>query len=120
MIGSKPLHIRFNKIDGFVRIYDGTRYLNLFGSEKYDAIFDRIGYFISLKSAITIYFFSLFWKNQVDSHDFLPIEKSLTLHNVIILIKSVINKVKNHYFYKIFLEKCSISWKIITKIIFIV
>ena len=26
------------KIDGFIRIYNGTRYLTLLGSEKYDAI----------------------------------------------------------------------------------
>ena len=25
LIGPKPLHIRFNKIDIFIRIYDGTR-----------------------------------------------------------------------------------------------
>ena len=31
----------------------------------------------------------------------------MTLHNVIILIKSGLNKDKNHYYYKIFLEKCS-------------
>ena len=24
LIGPKPLHIRFDKIDGFIRIYDGT------------------------------------------------------------------------------------------------
>ena len=34
-------------------------------------------------------------------------KKTLILHNVIILIKSVLNKDKNHYCYKIFLEKCS-------------
>ena len=27
LIGSKPLRIRFDKIDGFIGIYDGTRYL---------------------------------------------------------------------------------------------
>ena len=37
----------------------------------------------------------------------LPIEKILTLHSVIILLKSVLNKDKNHYYYRIFLEKCS-------------
>ena len=46
-------------------------------------------------------------KIKVDSYDFLPIEKTLTLHNVIILIKSILNKDKNHYYYKIFLKKCS-------------
>ena len=34
LIGPKPWHIRFDKIDGFIRIYSGTRYLILFGSEK--------------------------------------------------------------------------------------
>ena len=36
LIDAKPLHIRFDKIDGFVRVYDRTRYLVLFGSEKND------------------------------------------------------------------------------------
>ena len=31
----------------------------------------------------------------------------LTFHNVIILIKSVVDKDKSHYYYNIFLEKCS-------------
>ena len=30
LINPKPLRIRFDKIDGFIRIYDGTRYLTLF------------------------------------------------------------------------------------------
>ena len=34
LIASKPLHIRFNEIDGFVRIYNGTRYLVLFSCQK--------------------------------------------------------------------------------------
>ena len=41
-------------------------------------------------------------KIKVDSYDSLPIEKTLTLHNVIILIKSALNKDQNK-----FLEKCS-------------
>ena len=34
LIGSKPLRIRFSKIDEIVRIYDGTRYLNFFRIKK--------------------------------------------------------------------------------------
>ena len=30
LIGVKPLHIIFDKIDRFISIYDGTRYLTLF------------------------------------------------------------------------------------------
>ena len=107
LIDSKPLRIRFNEIDGFVRIYDGTRYLTLFSSEKYVVVYDRIRYLISLKSGITYIFSHYFAKIKVDSYDSLTIEEMLTWHNVIILIKSVLNKDKNHYYYKMFLEKCS-------------
>ena len=39
LIEAKPLRIKFHKIDEFFRVYDGTRYLVLFGSEKYDISF---------------------------------------------------------------------------------
>ena len=51
-------------------------------------------------------FFLTITQIKVGSNDSLPTEKTLTLHNVIILIKSVLNKDQNHYDYTIFLEKC--------------
>ena len=39
LIGSKPLRVRFDKVHGFIRVYDGARYLVLFSSEKHDAIY---------------------------------------------------------------------------------
>ena len=39
LIGAKLLRISFEKINGFIRVYDQTRYLVLFGPEKYDTIF---------------------------------------------------------------------------------
>ena len=96
LIGPKPFRIRFNKIDEFIRIYDGTKYLILFGSKTYGAIYNRIRYIISisLKSSITYVFSHYYAKTKVDSYGFLPIEKRLTLDNVIIRIKSVLNKDK--------------------------
>ena len=94
LIGSKPFRLRFDKIDGFIRIYEGTRYLTLFGSDKCYAIYDKIRYLINLKSSITYIFSHYFVKIEVDSHDFLSIKKTLTLHNVIILIKSALIKIK--------------------------
>ena len=35
LMGAKPLRIRFDKIDGFIRVYDTTRYLVFFGDEKF-------------------------------------------------------------------------------------
>ena len=97
LIDLKPLCIKFDKIAGFIKIYDRTRYLTLFGSEKYGAIYDRIRYLISLKSGIAYIFSHDFGKIKVDSYDSLCIEKILTFHNVIILFKSVLSRNKNHY-----------------------
>ena len=54
-----------------------------------------------------ISFLLLLRKIKVDSYDSLSIEKTLALHNVIIHIKSFLNKDQNHYYYNIFLEKYS-------------
>ena len=91
LIDSKPFCIRFNKIDGFIRVYDGTRYLVLFGSEKYDPIYNSIRYLISVKSGITYIISHNYAKIKIDSYDSLPLEKTITFHNVIILIKSDFN-----------------------------
>ena len=47
----------------------------MFGSKKYDSIYNRIRYVISLKSGITYIFFHYFENIEVDSYDSLPIEK---------------------------------------------
>ena len=56
--GLKPFRIRFDEVAGFIRVYDGIRYIVFFGPEKYDAICNRIRYFISQKTDITYVFFS--------------------------------------------------------------
>ena len=83
----------------------------MFDSEKYDAIYDRIIYLLSLKSDITYILSHYFPKMKVDSYDPLPIKRRLTLHNVIILITSFLNTDQNHYYYMIFFEKCSYQQK---------
>ena len=56
LIGAKLLRIRIDKVNGFIRIYDVTRYLVLFGLEKYDAIYNRIRYLISQKVVLPVLF----------------------------------------------------------------
>ena len=103
-MGSIPLCIRFDKIDGCIKIYDGIRYLVLF-SYLYDEICNRIKYLTSEKSGIADSIDSNFAKIRIDLYSYLPIEEILTIHNVITLIKLVINENKNKYYYNIFLEK---------------
>ena len=86
-MGEKPFHIRFDKVDGFIKIQDGTIYLVLFGHGWYDAICNRIRYLISKKSGITNIINHDFARIRIDPHNSLPIEEVLTFNNVIILIK---------------------------------
>ena len=74
-MGEKPLRIRFNKVDGFIKIYDGTRYLVLFGHGWYNAINDRIRYLISEKRSIADHNFA---RIRIDSNNSLPVERILT------------------------------------------
>ena len=39
---SKQLRISFYKIDGFIKIYDGIKYLVLLSCTWFDEIYDRI------------------------------------------------------------------------------
>ena len=92
-MGTKPLRIRFNKIDGFIKIYVEIRYLILYDYKRYNAIYDRIKYLISEKSGIIDSNNNNFSRIRIDSCN------SLTL------IKSTVNKNKNEYYYNILLEK---------------
>ena len=77
LIGARSLRFRFNKIDRFIRIHDGNRYLTLFGSEKYDVIYNRIRYAVGVKSGITYVFPHYYTKIKVNSYDSLPKEKKI-------------------------------------------
>ena len=52
LIGAKSLCIRFDKIDGFISIYDRARYLVLFGCEKNELIYNSARYLIEVKSGM--------------------------------------------------------------------
>ena len=47
------------------KVDDFSLYLTLFGSEKYDANFDKIRYLISLKSSITYIFLTILQKSKL-------------------------------------------------------
>ena len=55
LIDSKTLIIGFDKIDAIIKVYDGIRYLVLFGPEKYGAIYNRIWYLISQESGLNMF-----------------------------------------------------------------
>ena len=55
-MGFRPLRIWFDKIEGFIKIYDGIRYLVILGDSWFDEICDINKYLMSEKNSITDYF----------------------------------------------------------------
>ena len=100
-MGSIPLRSRFTEIDVYIKIFDGIRYLVLFGPGSYDEIYDRITDSINHD----------FGTIRIDSYNSLTIEKILIFDNAVVLIKSVDNNDKNQYYYNILLEKDSYKGK---------
>ena len=76
MTGAKPLDIKFDNTQRFIWVYDGTRYLVLFGGEKYDFLYNRIRYLIGVKIGITYVISHTYAKIKVDSFDSLPLQKN--------------------------------------------
>ena len=70
LFGSKPMCIRFDEVNEFIRIYDGIRYLVLFAHQKCHAICNKIKYLIGQKNGIT-YVFSHNCR-KINSYDSLP------------------------------------------------
>ena len=80
------------------------RHILLFDYELFDKICDKSKYLTSEKSDITDSVNHNFGEIRIDSYNSLPTEKILTFHNVMILIKSVVNKNKNEYIWNTFHE----------------
>ena len=93
---AKILRIRFDKIDGFIKSYDETRYLVLFGPKRYDEIYDQIKYIITEKVVLHTLYLIIMQKTKLIH---LILFNSLTFYVIILF-----NKDKYNY-YNIFLKK---------------
>ena len=60
LISTNLLRIRFDKVDGLIRVYDEIRYLVLFDPEKYDAINDEIDTSVAKKVVLHVLFYIIF------------------------------------------------------------
>ena len=88
LTGPKQLRIRFDKIDGFIRVLGGEiKHLVLFDYGLFDKIRDRIKYLTNEKSDIRDIINHNFRKIRFCSYNSLSTEKILTFHNAIILMK---------------------------------
>ena len=73
--GATPLHFRFDKIEGSIKIHDRISYLVLFDYGWFDKISDWIKHFIIEKSGFTDSVNHNFGRIRIDSYSSLLIEK---------------------------------------------
>ena len=64
---TKPSRIWFNKVDKFIKTYDGIRYLVMYDYNRYNAIYYMIRYLISEKSSIENSINQIFARIIIDS-----------------------------------------------------
>lgn len=84
--------------------YDRTNNLAFFLSdEKQERMLETIRYLIILKTIFQMFILINIWKLKLIQT--MKLKKTLNMHNVLILIKSISNKNYNHYYYQVFLEK---------------
>ena len=80
------MRIRFDKVDGKIE------HLILFDYGLFNKIRDKIKHLMNLKVVLQKSINHSFGKARIDSFNYLPIKKIMTFHNVIMIIKSVVNK----------------------------
>ena len=104
--GARPLHVFLEKVDGYIRKYDETKYLTFVDSEKLEKNIDidRTRCYITLKSNISS-ICSYNRKIKIDSDDDLYLEQTLNIQLLVILIKSVFEENYNNYYYRVVFGK---------------
>ena len=78
LIGTKSLCIMLDKVNRFIRYFNGIKYLVLYGLEKYYRNYGRIRYLKASKSGIAYVFSNKFGKIKIDSDDDLRLKRTLT------------------------------------------
>ena len=105
--GPKPLCIRFDKIDRFIRVCGSEfRFWVLFDHGLFDKIVDKIKYLISDYVVLQIVLIIILERSEL-IYIILYLLKKYWFFIMLLLIKSVVNKNKNRNYYNIFLEKSS-------------
>ena len=82
-ISCKLRLVQNDKVNGFIRVYDGTIYLVISGPEKYDAIYNRTRYLTSQKMVLHMLFLIIMHCMWNGCHDVLTM--SMNLNNIAIL-----------------------------------
>ena len=99
------MRIRFDKVDGLIKVHDKSRYLVSFDYGYCDKICDKVKYPLIEKVILQIVLIIILQESELVK--FIWFFTYWKKYWVIILIKSPVKKNKNEYHYNTFLEKSS-------------
>ena len=97
--GPTPLRIRFDKINRVIISLDGKiEHLISFDYGSFNKICDKIKYLMIKKVVLQIVLITVLGRSELIHIIPYLLKKMFNFHNVLILIKSVLNKNKNKYY----------------------
>ena len=106
------LYLIMNKVDGYFEEINGNKYLTLVSTDKnkevltkYTELWDGIKNSIEKINNKSGEYGKDFMKIKFDSDDSLPLNKTLKLHNMTIIVRSVFEE-DDKYYPQVFLDEC--------------
>ena len=107
-----PLYLNINEVDGYVEEINGNKYLTLVSTDKKKEVLTKYtAFWDGLKSSIEKInnksgeYGKDFMKIKFNSDDSLPLNKTLKLHNMTIIVRSVFEE-DGKYYPQVFLDEC--------------
>ena len=107
-----PLYLIINEVDGYFEEINGKKYLTLVSTDKNKEVLTKyIKLWNGIKNSIektnnkSGKYGKDFIKIKFNSDDSLPLNKTLKLHNMTIIMRSVFEK-DSKYYPQVFLDEC--------------
>ena len=107
-----PLYLIINEVDGYFKEINGNKYLTLVSTDKnkevltkYTELWDGIKNSIEKINNKSGEYGKDFMKIKFNSDNSLPLNKTLKLHNMTIIVRSVFEE-DGKYYPQVFLDEC--------------
>ena len=108
-----PLYLTIDKVDGYIEASNGSKYLILASTDKnkevlkkYTELWDGIKYQMkTINGGEAGEYKKEYMKIKFESNDNLPLNKTLKLYNLTLIVRSIFQE-NNKYYRQVFLDVC--------------
>ena len=107
-----PLYLIFSKVNGYFEEINGNKYLTLVPTnenkekiKKYEELWSKIRDLIRSITKNSDDYDEKYMKIKFDSDDNLPLNKTIEIYNVTIVVRAIFYE-NNKYYPRVFLDEC--------------